>query len=154
MLPPPSPPPPPPLPLSRSGDAGVASTAALSHGPDGGAPPHARDRPKTGGLAGVWWALLAVFTNWRFVVPYAVNQGGSMAFNMLLGAAPISLAAPVVNSLTVVVTALTAHALGEKQTINRGTVLGTALVMGGVALCMAASSGSEVLAVPTAASAQ
>ncbi|KAI9905563.1 hypothetical protein PsorP6_014062 [Peronosclerospora sorghi] len=64
--------------------------------------------------------LVGLLKNWRvrdinnFVLPFALNQSGSVVYVYLLGSAEISNAVPICNSLTFVFTALTSRLLGEK----------------------------------------
>lgn len=83
-------------------------------------------------------ALAATFADWRFTLPFAVNQCGSVLYTVLLSSAPISLALPVVNSLTAVFTFLTAwFVLGERERVSPASAAGAALVIAGVAVCAA-----------------
>ena len=50
--------------------------------------------------------------NWRFVVPFGVNQFGSLLYYYAMGQYPISVAVTVVNALTLIITTLTSYALG------------------------------------------
>jgi hypothetical protein len=88
------------------------------------------------GIIGRLETVIRVLLNWRFSVPFLINQSGSMAFNFLLGSAPMTLVAPITNSLTFVFTGITAKILGEPQEFNWKTMLGTALILGGLPLCM------------------
>ena len=81
--------------------------------------------------------LLGVLTNWRFVIPFAVNQSGSVVYVYLLGSSDISLAVPICNSLTFCFTAITSFMLGEKLGDPVKTFSGIALVLIGVTLCVA-----------------
>lgn len=76
--------------------------------------------------------------NWRFWVPYGINQTGSLLYNYLLGSTDISLASPIVNSLTFVFTGVTARLLGEPLPLNLSFVLGALSIVAGVALCVSA----------------
>ncbi|RYG50114.1 hypothetical protein EON67_05865 [archaeon] len=89
------------------------------------------------GVYGFVMRIVRTLLNWRFSVPFLVNQTGSMVYNFLLGNADISMASPICNSLTFVFTGITARALGEKQPITWQTVVGTALILAGVATCVA-----------------
>lgn len=82
--------------------------------------------------------LVRVLASWRFWLFYGINQLGSVLYNYLLGTTDLALASPVCNSLTFVFTAITAALLGEKQPLNWRTVLGTVLIIAGVALCVVA----------------
>ena len=55
-----------------------------------------------------------LLSNWRFVLPFALNQLGSVAYVATLGSSAISMAQPICNSLSVLFNCLTARALGEK----------------------------------------
>ena len=86
-------------------------------------------------------SLASTLTNWRFLLPFAANQSGSALYFYLLGSqgADVSLALPVCNSLTFVFTAATGHLLGERPHGSaRRTLVGTALVAAGAALCVVA----------------
>ncbi|KAG7388570.1 hypothetical protein PHYPSEUDO_012207 [Phytophthora pseudosyringae] len=58
--------------------------------------------------------LVGLVKNWQFVLPFALNQSGSVVYVFLLGSADISNAVPICNSLTFVFTAITSRLLGEK----------------------------------------
>uniref|UniRef100_A0A0N4ZKT4 Transmembrane protein 234 homolog n=1 Tax=Parastrongyloides trichosuri TaxID=131310 RepID=A0A0N4ZKT4_PARTI len=45
-------------------------------------------------------------TNWRFFIPFLINQIGSIFYNILLISMPITIVVPMVNSLTFFFTAL------------------------------------------------
>ncbi|KFQ30273.1 Transmembrane protein 234, partial [Mesitornis unicolor] len=47
------------------------------------------------------------------VVPFLLNQGGSVLFYLTLASADLSLAVPLCNSLAVIVTLVTGRILGE-----------------------------------------
>jgi hypothetical protein len=91
--------------------------------------------------------VLATLLNWRFSVPFLVNQSGSFLYVYLLGKSEISMAVPICNSLTILFTALASWALGEESSrkTNKGgglasprAALGTALILAGIAVCVAA----------------
>jgi drug/metabolite transporter (DMT)-like permease len=84
--------------------------------------------------------LVAVLLNWRFSVPFALNQTGSLIYIWLLGSTEISMAVPIVNSLTFLFTALAAAALGEEQQWTARTYAGALCIVAGVALCVASKS--------------
>ena len=86
-------------------------------------------------------SLTSTLTNWRFLLPFAANQSGSALYLLLLGSegADVSLALPVCNSLTFVFTAVTGHLLGERSPGGAlRTLVGTAFVAAGAALCVVA----------------
>ncbi len=73
--------------------------------------------------------------NWRYAVPFLLNQGGSVLYYLTLAEADISLAVPITNSLTFLVTTLAGRWLGEAALPTR-SYCGVALVMCGVSLCV------------------
>lgn len=82
--------------------------------------------------------IAATLLNWRFSIPFLVNQSGSLVYYYLLGSTEISMAVPIVNSLTFVFTALAAAALGERAQLNWSTVAGSAMIAAGVGICVLA----------------
>ena len=72
--------------------------------------------------------------NWRYAVPFLINQSGSVLYYLTIAGADISLAVPITNSLTFLVTTLAGRALGE--TVPRQTYAGIVLVLCGVTLCV------------------
>ncbi|XP_071540039.1 transmembrane protein 234 homolog [Panulirus ornatus] len=71
-----------------------------------------------------------------YVCPFLLNQLGSVLFVYSLGATDLSLAVPLSNSLTFLVTTIAGCCLGE-ETTNKMTWVGATLVCAGVALCVA-----------------
>ena len=78
---------------------------------------------------------LATLLNFRFIIPFALNQSGSMVYYYLLGTADITLASPICNSLTFAFTAITSWLLGEKLGSFFYTAIGIFLVVTGVTVC-------------------
>ncbi|NXJ88878.1 TM234 protein, partial [Corythaixoides concolor] len=72
------------------------------------------------------------------VVPFLLNQGGSLLFYLTLASADLSLAVPLCNSLALMVTLVTGRILGEDVGGKRA-VTGMLLTVLGVALCVAGS---------------
>ncbi|NWI65913.1 TM234 protein, partial [Todus mexicanus] len=72
------------------------------------------------------------------VVPFLLNQGGSLLFYLALASADLSLAVPLCNSLALIVTLATGRILGEDVGGKRA-VAGMLLTLLGVALCVAGS---------------
>ncbi|XP_067006461.1 transmembrane protein 234 homolog [Anabrus simplex] len=79
--------------------------------------------------------LLFLLGNWKFVVPFLLNQCGSVLYFFTLSKSDLTMAVPVANSLTFVFTALVGWALGEEQP-DKGTIWGMLLVLAGITLCM------------------
>lgn len=59
--------------------------------------------------------LLFLVTRWQYLVPFGLNQAGSVLYVVVLRSAELSLVVPVVNSLSFVWTALAAVCLGEQR---------------------------------------
>ncbi|NWW50722.1 TM234 protein, partial [Pedionomus torquatus] len=72
------------------------------------------------------------------MVPFLLNQGGSLLFYLTLASADLSLAVPLCNSLALIVTLVTGRILGEDIGGKRA-VVGMLLTVLGVALCVAGS---------------
>ncbi|XP_017591719.1 PREDICTED: transmembrane protein 234 [Corvus brachyrhynchos] len=51
--------------------------------------------------------------NYKYLVPFLLNQGGSLLFYLTLASTDLSLAVPLCNSLALVVTLVTGKILGE-----------------------------------------
>ncbi|KOC69795.1 Transmembrane protein 234 like protein, partial [Habropoda laboriosa] len=69
-----------------------------------------------------------------YIIPFIINQSGSVLYFLILSNTDISLAVPVTNSLTFVITAITGWILGEEK-IHRNTYIGMVLIMIGTVLC-------------------
>lgn len=82
--------------------------------------------------------LINLFLNWRFFVPFLVNQCGSFAFYALLGAYDMSLTVPIVNSLTLLFTFLS-EAIFFKRTPDVKSTIGCLLIATGSAICLSSS---------------
>ncbi|XP_073408081.1 transmembrane protein 234 isoform X2 [Dendrobates tinctorius] len=54
-----------------------------------------------------------LLSNYRYVVPFLLNQSGSLVFYITLASTDLSLAVPVCNSLALVFTMVTGKILGE-----------------------------------------
>ncbi|XP_066535151.1 transmembrane protein 234 [Hoplias malabaricus] len=79
-----------------------------------------------------------LFLNIKYLVPFLLNQSGSVVFYLTLATTDLSLAVPTVNSLTFLFTLLTGKLLGEDFGGKRA-VLGMVLTMLGVTLCVVSS---------------
>lgn len=77
------------------------------------------------------------FTDMRVFIPFIVNQTGSIVFYFLLSSEPVSIASPVCNSLTFVVTAVTSYAIFNEVVRHPFMlIVGTVLIICGTSLCM------------------
>lgn len=71
--------------------------------------------------------------NWKYTLPFLVNQSGSILYYWTLSSATLSVAVPLTNALTLIVTVLVGKVLGER---SGGFLLyiGIGLVFAGVAI--------------------
>ncbi|XP_068624891.1 transmembrane protein 234 homolog [Battus philenor] len=79
--------------------------------------------------------IVFLLTNWRYVVPFLVNQCGSLMYLLVVQRAPLSLAVPATNGLAFAFTAITGAAVGTEEPLDRGSILGVAFIVIGTALC-------------------
>ncbi|XP_043583774.1 transmembrane protein 234 homolog [Bombus pyrosoma] len=78
--------------------------------------------------------LAFLITNLKYIIPFIINQCGSVLYFLTLNKVDISLAIPVTNSLTFVITAITGWILGEEK-IHKNTYMGMILILVGTVLC-------------------
>uniref|UniRef100_A0AAY4A828 Transmembrane protein 234 n=1 Tax=Denticeps clupeoides TaxID=299321 RepID=A0AAY4A828_9TELE len=92
--------------------------------------------------SGVALQLLAevkfLLLNVRYLLPFLLNQSGSVLYYFTLASTELSLAVPVVNSLTFLFTLLVGGLLGE-DVGGKGSVCGMLLTMLGISLCVLSS---------------
>uniref|UniRef100_A0A3Q2D3U0 Transmembrane protein 234 n=1 Tax=Cyprinodon variegatus TaxID=28743 RepID=A0A3Q2D3U0_CYPVA len=89
-------------------------------------------------LAEIKFLLLNV----KYLVPFLLNQSGSLVYFYTLSTTDLSFAVPVANSLTFLCTLLTGKLLGEEIGGKRA-VLGLLLTMAGITLCVISSVESK-----------
>ncbi|XP_045159629.2 transmembrane protein 234 homolog [Mercenaria mercenaria] len=82
-------------------------------------------------VAELWFLI----TNWKYLIPFVINQSGSVIYYITLASADLSLAVPITNSLTFIFTAISGHLLGERIK-SKKTILGMLLVVTGVTMCV------------------
>ena len=84
--------------------------------------------------------IIVTLLNWKFSIPFLLNQSGSLLYVYLLGQAEISMAVPIINSLTFMNTFIASLIFGEKQQkCNLYTIFGTLCILIGVAICILAN---------------
>ena len=66
--------------------------------------------------------VIYLIRNWRFTVPFIINQCGSVLYMHALGISELTLLVPIVNALTFMFTAVTGYILGEE--FNNRVILG------------------------------
>ncbi|XP_021188546.2 transmembrane protein 234 homolog isoform X2 [Helicoverpa armigera] len=94
-----------------------------------------RDVTATTLIGQVWAEVSFLLGNWKYVVPWLVNQAGSLSYLAAVQRAPLSVAVPTANSLAFVFTAVTGAGIGAEEPLDRKSILGIVLIMAGTALC-------------------
>lgn len=88
-----------------------------------------------GFLATILLKIKFIFSQWKFFVPFFINQLGSVAYFFALKSTNISIGVPVVNSLTLVITSISGNLVAQEN-YNLKTILGMLLIVSGVSLCV------------------
>ncbi|KAK6726590.1 hypothetical protein RB195_004737 [Necator americanus] len=83
--------------------------------------------------------LATLLMNWRFSLPFIVNQSASMMFIMLISRYPVSVVVPCVNALQFVFTAVAGHFIGERM-LNLRSCIGALTVTTGVLIMMSSDA--------------
>jgi Putative transmembrane family 234 len=88
---------------------------------------------------------LSKFRHISVWLPYALNQAGSGLFYFTLSQTELSRAVPACNALALVFSVITSwFVVGERSENPIRSVVGAALVMGGVGICLHASTTAPV----------
>jgi multidrug transporter EmrE-like cation transporter len=87
----------------------------------------------------IFLELKFLFTNINYLIPFLLNQFGSIFFYIALGYANLSLVVPITNSLTLLFTTITGIFLGE-QVCNLKTFIGLSFVITGISICVSSTS--------------
>lgn len=94
-----------------------------------------RDVTATTVLGQAWAEISFLLGNWKYVLPWLVNQAGSLVYLAAVRRAPLSVAVPTANSLAFVFTAITEAAIGAEERLDKWSIMGIMLIMSGTALC-------------------
>ena len=78
------------------------------------------------------------FLNFKVWIPYLLNQSGSIVFYMLLANSDLSLAVPICNAMALLFSFGMSALLGEHTENPCRTIIGAALVLVGVTICVSA----------------
>ncbi|CAI2303434.1 unnamed protein product [Caenorhabditis sp. 36 PRJEB53466] len=62
--------------------------------------------------------FLKSFLNWRFSIPFALNQTGSILFNVLVVSFPVTVVVPCVNAIQFISTIFVGRLMGEKMEMS------------------------------------
>ncbi|XP_078423623.1 transmembrane protein 234 [Cetorhinus maximus] len=83
-----------------------------------------------------------LFLNYKYLVPFVLNQSGSVIYYFTLASTDLSLAVLLSNSLTFLFTLLTGKLLGE-DIGGKQAMIGMLLIIVGVSLCVASTVSME-----------
>lgn len=83
-------------------------------------------------------SLVSLLLNWRFLLPFLLNQSGSIFYLHSLATVGVSFAVPTCNALTMVITGISGRWYGEKQRMNKRIMTGMILILIGVSICIMA----------------
>ncbi|CAH0686535.1 unnamed protein product, partial [Chilo suppressalis] len=78
-------------------------------------------------LGQAWAEVSFLLGNWRYVLPWLVNQTGSVSYLAAVQRAPLSLAVPTANSLAFAFTAVVGAAVGAEEPLDKGEELEAAV---------------------------
>ncbi|CCD66424.1 Transmembrane protein 234 homolog [Caenorhabditis elegans] len=67
---------------------------------------------------GIILGFLKSFLNWRFSIPFALNQSGSVMFNALVVNFPVTVVVPCVNAIQFIATITVGWLMGEKMQVS------------------------------------
>ncbi|CAJ0576162.1 unnamed protein product, partial [Mesorhabditis spiculigera] len=81
---------------------------------------------------GLCGKVVHFLSNWRFIVPFLLNQAGGLLFTYLVVHLPVSVVVPATNSLQFVFAAIAGALLGE--TLSARGIVSCLLILGGVVL--------------------
>uniref|UniRef100_A0A2K5E3J5 Transmembrane protein 234 n=1 Tax=Aotus nancymaae TaxID=37293 RepID=A0A2K5E3J5_AOTNA len=82
--------------------------------------------------------MKTLFLNTEYLMPFLLNQCGSLLYYLTLASTDLTLAVPICNSLAIIFTLIVGKALGEDIGGKRA-VAGMVLTMTGISLCITSS---------------
>lgn len=99
--------------------------------------PNSSNKSHTGFFRDLFQRIKRLIRNLNLFVPFLFNQTGSIVFYMLLATQPVSVAAPVCNSLTFLFTALTSLVVFKEYVRHPIMLLiGTVFIIAGTVMCL------------------
>ena len=84
-----------------------------------------------------------LFANWRFLLPFGLNQLASLLNNFVVAGNDLSIAVPSVNCVTFIVTFITQRLLKKESLVDIRFFVGVALIMAGMYLCLTGGGSSH-----------
>ncbi|XP_021572637.1 transmembrane protein 234 isoform X1 [Carlito syrichta] len=82
--------------------------------------------------------MKTLFLNTEYLMPFLLNQCGSLLYYLTLASTDLTLAVPICNSLAIIFTLIVGKILGEDIGGNRA-VAGMVLTVTGIVLCITSS---------------
>ncbi|XP_055467102.1 transmembrane protein 234 isoform X1 [Psammomys obesus] len=82
--------------------------------------------------------MKTLFLNTEYLMPFLLNQSGSLVYYLTLASADLTLAVPICNSLAIVFTMIVGRILGE-DIGGKQAVAGMVLTITGITLCITSS---------------
>ena len=86
---------------------------------------------------------LKKFSHVGVLLPYILNQAGSLLFYLTLGNSDISASVPICNGLALFFSVLTSFVIGEKVDSPVKTIVASSLIVFGVAMCVGSSGSAD-----------
>lgn len=93
---------------------------------------------KTNRISQLFAEVKFLFLNFKYLIPFLLNQCGSLVYYYTLSSTELSFAVPVANALSFLCTLLTGKILGEEFG-GKKAVMGMFLTMAGITLCVISS---------------
>lgn len=85
----------------------------------------------------IFLELKFMVTRWQYILPFLMNQCGSVLYIFALQKSELSVAVSIANSCSFLFTAFMAMCLGEKAPSRNG-LIGMALITMGISICIVA----------------
>lgn len=82
--------------------------------------------------------MKTLFLNTEYLMPFLLNQSGSLVYYLTLASTDLTLAVPICNSLAIVFTLIVGKVLGE-DVGGKQAVAGMVLTIIGITLCITSS---------------
>lgn len=82
--------------------------------------------------------MKTLFLNTEYLIPFLLNQSGSLLYYLALASTDLTLAVPICNSLAIVFTLIVGKVLGE-DIGGKEAVTGMVLTTAGITLCITSS---------------
>lgn len=98
--------------------------------------------------------FLSRLRNIQVILPYVLNQCGSLLYYNLLSTTDLSLAVPICNGLALVFSVITSHFLGEQMDKPVRALLGSTMLICGVCICILTTEDADVISESTTDSAK